>query len=319
MADHSSGSSTNNPDPNSGFSGVTAQQQGSAQAGAAGPEAVILSAGYSPAQLLAGIPAEYLQVFLEHFIDVKNSGRLPELIGKLKVEKKGKWAASPSVSPNQPQGASSASSSMYTGFVKPASQILDPNDPTSVKDTKVTVATTLEDDGTNFTLWERDLEVACGQKGEWCGIVLSHPMPRTAADAAVQFLIRSSTSSWIASKTKKCTNACELFMMIKSQYKGGLTLEAAENNMRWERELRSKKMLPTERIRDFVQRKADLVDCLRENGYNVLYYTLPDNVFGNLPAEFSSQVSALATAHSHADATEIVTALERAANRIPLD
>jgi hypothetical protein len=316
MADPSSGSSTNNPDPNSGSSGVTAQQQGSAQAGAAGPEAVILSAGYSPAQLLAGIPAEYLQVFLEHFIDVKNSGRLPELIGKLKVEKKGKWAASPSGSPDQPQGVSSASTSRYTGFVKPASQILDPNDPTSVKDTKVTVATTLEDDGTNFTLWERDLEVACGQKGEWCGIVLSNPMPRTAADAAVQFLIRSSTSSWMASKTKKCTNACELFMMIKSQYKGGLTLEAAENNMRWERELRSKRMLPTERIRDFVQRKADLVDCLRENGYNVLYYTLPDNVFGNLPAQFSSQVSALATAHSHADATEIVTALERAANRI---
>jgi hypothetical protein len=84
-----------------------------------------------------------------------------------------------------------------------------------------------------------------------------------------------------------------------------------ENNKRWLTELRTKKMLPNQEMKVFVQRKAVLCESLVCNGHELLEYELADSVFQNLTPEFGSEVSGLAAAHGSGNADEVLTRSHR--------
>jgi hypothetical protein len=187
---------------------------------------------------------------------------------------------------------------------------------TTITTAKVTVATTLAEDGSNFSQWRKDLLVAAMQKGKHCCEALETPTGGTIADAAAQSLIRGSISEFQKDCTLDMESAHEMFEAIKDQYVGGTTKEAARNNKVWRKDLDTTKMKRSEKIRPFVQRKFRLMRCLLENGYQLDAEAFVDGVVLNLPSEFAGQVDGLANAYSDATPSVLANALERAAERI---
>jgi transposase InsO family protein len=266
----------------------------------------------------------------EPVVSIRDVGmeRLVALMGKLTTEqfeafassfKEGKLALTEvegELKPVVPQTSGEQSSqppSRYDNFVMPTLGTRDPNDPTSVNSGKVEIASMLEEDGTNIDLWDRDVIAAVNAKGKWCGIVLLNHMPGTEADGEVQRMLRKSISQWMAESTAGLESAHQIYTHIKSQYTGGSNWEINET---WVQELDHKKMLPTQKYRHFVFRKALLIKCLMRNGYSVLANRLARAVFGNLPVQFASQVDSMANGNALATPEHMIMVIKAAADRI---
>jgi hypothetical protein len=216
-------------------------------------------------------------------------------------------------------GAERRSTSSGSRSVSTASssiEFLNPDDNTVVLPIKVSVATVLAEDGTNYAQWEKDVQVAVLQKGEHCCQALTTRMPGTKADAAVQSLLRGSIGEFQKDCTLELKTACEIFEHIRSQYVGGRTRAATKNNRMWRRDLETTKMKRDQKLRSFVLSKKRLLMCMLMNGCELDPEALTDSVLLNLPPEFANQVDGLANSYAEAGPEALVYALERAAERI---
>jgi transposase InsO family protein len=216
-------------------------------------------------------------------------------------------------------GAERRSTSSGSRSVSNASssiEFLNPDDHTVVLPIKVSVATVLAEDGTNYAQWEKDVQVAVLQKGEHCCQALTRRMPGTKADAAVQSLLRGSIGEFQKDCTLELKTACEIFEHIRSQYVGGRTRAATKNNRMWRRDLETTKMKRDQKLRSFVLSKKRLLMCMLMNGCELDPEALTDSVLLNLPPEFANQVDGLANSYAEASPEALEYALERAAERI---
>jgi transposase InsO family protein len=214
------------------------------------------------------------------------------------------------------QRRSTSSGSRPVSNASSGIEFLNPDDTTVVLPIKVSVATVLAEDGTNYAQWEKDVQVAVLQKGEHCCQALTTRMPGTKADAAVQSLLRGSIGEFQKDCTLELKTACEIFEHIRSQYVGGGTRAATKNNRMWRRDLETTKMKRDQKLRSFVLSKKRLLMCLLMNGCELDPEALTDSVLLNLPSEFANQVDGLANSYAEAGPEALVYALERAAERI---
>jgi hypothetical protein len=199
---------------------------------------------------------------------------------------------------------------------KPALGTLDPLDPTTINNITVKMSVDLEEDGTNFEEWEKNLIACCNSKSDWGGRVLFQEMPRTKADGVISTLMTASLPSSMLSEALACQNACQLYQFVKSQFVGGTNWSA---NVRWEREFKTKRMTASQTISQFVSRKFKLKRCMENNGMTILPQVLAAAIFQNLPSQFASRVASLETAHFQSSKQTIIQAIEGAALAVGYD